>query len=201
VSLEGAIAESNQSAGTETATVATAPRRRSPMLLILLVTIPVLVLDQATKFFVKAHMSLYETIPIINHYVDLTYTQNPGAAFSMFAAYSPWFREAFLYSMSAAAIVVLTTMLIRAERISFTAVAFALILAGAAGNLVDRSIRGQVIDFIRVHYYDWNYPIFNVADSAISIGVVMILLATFFASDEQTPPSAESTPAFDASAT
>jgi signal peptidase II len=191
VSLEGVVAESNQAPVTELATVATVPPRRSPLLLLLLVTIPVLVLDQVTKLIVQAHMSLYQTIPLINHYLDITYTQNPGAAFSMFAAYSPWFREAFLFSMSAAAIVVLITMLIRAERISFSAVAFALILAGALGNLTDRTIRGQVIDFIRVHYYDWNYPIFNVADSAITIGVVMILLTTFLAADEQKAAPAE----------
>jgi signal peptidase II len=191
VSLEGVVAESNQAQVAETATVAIAPPRRSPLLLLLLVTFPVLVVDQATKLAVQGHMSLYQTIPLISHYLDLTYTQNPGAAFSMFAAYSPWFREAFLYSMSAAAIVVLITLLARAARISFTSVAFSLILAGALGNLIDRTIRGQVIDFIRVHYYDWNYPIFNVADSAISIGVLMILLATFFAADEQKAPPAE----------
>ncbi|MDO8433562.1 MAG: signal peptidase II [Candidatus Binatus sp.] len=191
MSLEGAIAESDQSAVSANVAVATAPPRRSPMLLLILVTIPVLALDQASKLFVKAHMSLYQTIPLINHYVDLTYTQNPGAAFSMFAAYSPWFREAFLFSMSAAAIVVLLAMLIRAERISITSIAFALILAGAAGNLIDRSVHGQVIDFIRLHYYDWSYPIFNVADSAISIGVVMIVLATFFARDDEKLPAAD----------
>ena len=57
------------------------------------------------------------------------------------------------------------------------------------GNLIDRAIRGRVIDFMRAHYYDLNYPIFNVADSAISIGVALIVLATFFGSDDEPQPS------------
>ncbi len=185
VSVEGVVAESNQSA--MSTAVAAAPPRKPPILLLVLITIPVLVLDQITKLFVKAHMSLYETIPVVRNYIDITYTQNPGAAFSMFAGYAPWFRAAFLFSMSAAAIVVLVVLLVRSDRISVTSIAFALILAGAAGNLIDRSIRGEVIDFIRLHYYDLSYPIFNVADSAISIGVTLIVLATLFGRDDKDP--------------
>jgi signal peptidase II len=83
--------------------------------------------------------------------------------------------------------VVLVVLLVRSDRISVTSIAFALILAGAAGNLIDRSIRGEVIDFIRLHYYDLSYPIFNVADSAISIGVTLIVLATLFGRDDKDP--------------
>ena len=72
---------------------------------------------------------------------------------------------------------------------SINSVAFALILGGATGNLIDRAVRGgRVIDFMRAHYYDLNYPIFNVADSAISIGVALIILAAFFGSDDEPGP-------------
>jgi signal peptidase II len=94
--------------------------------------------------------------------------------------------------MACAAIVVLAVMIVRADRISISSVAFALILGGAIGNLIDRAIRGRVIDFMRAHYYDLNYPIFNVADSAISIGVALIILTAFFGSDEE-PKSNPST--------
>jgi signal peptidase II len=58
-------------------------------------------------------------------------------------------------------------------------------MGGAMGNLIDRAVRGRVIDFMRAHYYDLNYPIFNVADSAISIGVALIILTAFFGSDDE----------------
>jgi signal peptidase II len=169
---------------TETAAAmsASTPAPRSPLLrLICLITIPVLALDQLSKMAVRERMDLYQSIPLIPHYLDLTYTLNPGAAFSLFTGLPPWFRLAFLVGMNLSAIVVLTVLLARSERVDFNTVAFALIIAGAAGNVIDRGIRGEVIDFIRVHYYGWNYPIFNVADSAISIGVALILIASFFA--------------------
>jgi len=154
-------------------------RRRSPLFaMLVLVSLPVLVLDQATKLFVSSHMDLFESIPVIPNWIDITYTRNPGAAFSMFTNLPEWFREAFLVTLSLAAIVVLIVLIARSDGFTLTTFAFALILAGAGGNLIDRGLRGQVIDFIRVHYYDWNYPIFNVADSAISIGVALIILGT-----------------------
>ncbi len=164
-------------------------RRPSPLLrLLAMVTIPIIVLDQATKLFVKSHMALYETIPIVRNYLDITYTLNPGAAFSILANASPMFREGLLVFLAAVAIVVLIVILARSERISVTSVAFAMILAGASGNLIDRAVRGgRVIDFIRAHYYDANFPIFNVADSAITIGVALVILASFFEVDGESP--------------
>ncbi|MFZ0680574.1 signal peptidase II [Candidatus Binatus sp.] len=168
---------------------ASAPPRRPFLFLLGAITIPVIILDQATKLFVQAHMALYESIAIIPNYLDITYTQNPGAAFSMLADAPPWVRKAFLLTMACAAIVVLLFIIVRAESVSLTSVSCALILGGASGNLIDRAIRGRVIDFMRAHYYDLNYPIFNVADSAISIGVVLILLVTIFGRDHEPQPS------------
>jgi signal peptidase II len=164
------------------------PPRRPFLFLFGAVTIPIIILDQATKLFVQAHMALYESIALIPNYLDITYTLNPGAAFSMLADAPPWVRKAFLLSMACAAIIVLAVLIVRSERISITSVAFAMVLGGAAGNLIDRAIRGRVIDFMRAHYYDLNYPVFNVADSAISIGVVLIILASFFGHDDEPKP-------------
>jgi signal peptidase II len=182
--LAGALA--GREAGSESN--ATAPPRRPFLFLLCAITIPVILLDQATKLFVQAHMALYESIAIIPNYLDITYTQNPGAAFSMLADASSWVRAAFLLTMACAAIVVLIVLIVRAENLSVTSVSCALILGGATGNLIDRVLRGRVVDFVRVHYYDLNYPIFNVADSAISIGVVLILLMTFFGRDPEPQP-------------
>ncbi|MFZ1890112.1 MAG: signal peptidase II [Candidatus Binataceae bacterium] len=172
----------------------TAARSRLGVIAILLglVTVPIIALDQASKLYVAGHMALYESIPVIPNWFDITYTRNPGAAFSMFVAMAPWIRGAMLLALSVAAIIVLLVLIARSRRIDINSVAFALILAGAAGNLIDRAVRGQVIDFIRVHYYDLNYPVFNIADSAISIGVVLVILATLVTSPEQ---SGESRPA------
>jgi signal peptidase II len=177
-------------AGSESTT--SAPPRRPFLFLLGAITIPVILLDQATKLFVQAHMALYESIAIIPNYLDITYTLNPGAAFSMLADAPPWVREAFLLTMACAAIVVLAVLIVRSERVSITSVAFALIMGGAMGNLIDRAIRGRVIDFMRAHYYDLNYPIFNVADSAITIGVAMIVLTAFFGSDDEPKPNSPS---------
>ena len=130
-------------------------------------------------------MWLYESIPIIPNYLDITYTLNPGAAFSMLADSPPWVRKAFLLTMAIAAIAVLTVLVVRSERISINSIAFALILGGAAGNLMDRALRGRVVDFVRVHYFDLNYPVFNVADSAITIGVTLIIAAALFGRDDE----------------
>jgi signal peptidase II len=161
-------------------------RRRNPLpVLIGLVALPVLLLDQATKLYVSSHMELLESIPIIPHWLDLTYTRNSGAAFSMFANLPGWFRGAFLMTLSIVAIIVLLILIARSDGLSVTTFSLALIMAGAAGNLIDRLLRGQVVDFIRVHYYDWNYPIFNVADSAITIGVALLLLMSLRSQDKQ----------------
>ena len=178
---------SGREAGSESTTAA--PPRRPFLFLLGTITIPVILLDQATKLFVQAHMALYESIAIIPNYLDITYTLNPGAAFSMLADAPVWVRTMFLLSMACAAIVVLTVMIVRAERVSISSVASALILGGAIGNLIDRAIRGRVIDFLRAHYYDLNYPIFNVADSAISIGVALIILTAFFGRDDERKPN------------
>jgi len=166
--------------------VTTQRRHRSPLFPLLgLVTIPILILDQASKLYVSAHMSLYESIPVIPNWFDITYTRNPGAAFSMFTNLPAWFRGAFLATLASVAIVVLIVLIARSDGVNLTSFSYALILAGAGGNLFDRVVRGwQVIDFLRVHYYDLNYPVFNVADSSISVGVTVVLLASLFTKEK-----------------
>jgi signal peptidase II len=166
------------------------PPRKPFLLLLATITIPIVFLDQVTKMYVQAHMALYESIALIPNYLDITYTLNPGAAFSMLANAPPWLRLTFLLSMSTTMSIVLLVLLARSDRVSIYSVAFAVVLGGAVGNLIDRALRGgHVIDFMRAHYYDLNYPIFNVADSAVSIGVVLIILASFFSHEDDPKPS------------
>jgi signal peptidase II len=143
------------------------------------ITVPVVGLDQLTKLYIASHFSLYGTRAIIPNWLDLTYTLNPGAAFSLFATMPAAVREVLFLVLSGTAVIVLLVLLARRSASTASQVGFALILGGTVGNLIDRIIRGQVVDFIYFHHDSFNYPVFNVADSAITIGVATVLLASY----------------------
>lgn len=160
----------------------TAPRPRSWATLwapLALVTTPVVVLDQWSKLYVRANFALYHTRPIVPGWLDLTYTLNPGAAFSLFATMPPGFRHIFFISLSIIATVVLVTLMGRRTTTMLSSIAFALILGGTIGNLIDRIARGLVTDFIWFHHLSFSYPVFNLADSSITVGVALILLLSW----------------------
>ena len=96
---------------------------RAFAMLVGLITIPLIAIDQLSKIYISTHMSMYESIPIIPNWFDITYTQNPGAAFSMFANFPPIFRTVFLFALSAIAIVVLLAMIAQTQEISVTSIA------------------------------------------------------------------------------
>ena len=145
---------------------------------LLLITLPVLVLDQVTKTLIRNHLRLSDDIVLIPHWLDITYALNPGAAFSLLTNAPPWVHHWFLIGLSGGAIVVLVILLWQNSHPGVINTALALILAGACGNLIDRLSRGMVTDFILMHYYSHDYPIFNVADSAITIGVGLLLISS-----------------------
>jgi signal peptidase II len=160
---------------------AVASRAPSHAAMLVLVALPVLGIDQLSKYLVSAHIELYRSIPLIPGWLDLTYTLNPGAAFSLFATMPPAFRHVFFISLSVVAAVVLTVLIVRRGTARLSAFAFALILGGALGNLIDRLARGVVTDFIYFHHASFSYPVFNIADSAITIGVAILMVSTLFA--------------------
>ena len=135
----------------------------------------VILLDQATKLAVDASMRLYETIELIPFF-QLTYLRNQGAAFSFLSQAGGWQRWFFI-GLSIVASVAISTWLKRLppDR-RWEAASWALVLGGALGNLIDRIAYGYVIDFFDVFYRNWHWPAFNVADSAITIGVAMLLI-------------------------
>jgi signal peptidase II len=152
------------------------------------VTAPVVALDQWSKLYVRAHFALYHTRPIIPGWLDLTYTLNPGAAFSLFATMPPGFRHVFFISLSIVATVVLVTLMARRTTTMLSSIAFALILGGTIGNLIDRVARGLVTDFIWFHHLSFSYPVFNLADSSITIGVGLILLLSWLSPSDSDSP-------------
>jgi signal peptidase II len=137
----------------------------------------VVLLDQATKFWVHKSMALYQSIEVIPHFANLTYIRNPGAAFSFLAESRPSLRMTFLVVVAIAAIacIVFLLKITRSDRRSFT-VGLSLILGGAVGNLIDRLRLGEVADFIDLYWNRFHWPAFNLADSAITIGVILLLI-------------------------
>ncbi|MGY6277454.1 signal peptidase II [Methylomonas sp. MgM2] len=148
------------------------------MLKWLWISLLVLILDQASKLAIDASMQLYESIPVMP-YFNLTYAHNTGAAFSFLAQAGGWQRWLF----AGLAIVmsgIIAVWLMRLEKHeTLMAIALSMILGGAIGNLIDRVAYGYVIDFLDVYYKHWHWPAFNIADSAICIGVGLILLESF----------------------
>lgn len=143
------------------------------------ITVVVLLLDQGTKLLADSSMALYDPIELLPS-LALTKAYNTGAAFSFLGDASGWQRWFF----SGLAVVVCGVLLVWLRRLHArewrTALALALILGGAIGNLIDRLLYGHVIDFIDVYYKTWHWPTFNIADSAISIGAALLVLDALF---------------------
>lgn len=130
-------------------------------------------LDQISKWLILQTLALYQTIPVFPGF-DLTLQYNKGAAFSFLAQEPGWQRWFFisLAAIMSLAIVLWLTRLSNKEKVE--GLGLALILGGAVGNLIDRVLFGHVVDFILLYYKDWQYPAFNIADSAICVGVVLL---------------------------
>ncbi|MDB3972408.1 signal peptidase II [Candidatus Thioglobus sp.] len=134
--------------------------------------------DQLTKMMVLGSLKLYESIEITSFF-SLTHVHNYGAAFSFLADEDGW-QQYFLVSISAiASIAIILWMSKTSTNQPYKLIALSLILSGAIGNLIDRAVFGFVIDFINLHYQDFYWPVFNVADTAITLGVILLLLVDF----------------------
>lgn len=135
-------------------------------------TAVVMLVDQVTKQLVVKHMALYETVPLFPH-LNLTSLRNTGAAFSMFSESSP---IVFVLIGVAVSIGILMWMRRNPQGQTRVAIALALIMGGALGNVIDRVTRGHVVDFVDFYWGTWHFAAFNVADAAISIGAALMVL-------------------------
>ncbi len=143
----------------------------------LLLALLVLVLDQASKAWVMVVFQPYEVVPVLPVF-NLTLVFNEGAAFSFLSKAGGW-QRGFFIGLSSVISVGLLVWLLRlktSERLS--GFSLALILGGALGNLVDRVRLGRVTDFLDFHWQGWHWPAFNLADSAITLGVMLMLLVS-----------------------
>ncbi len=149
-----------------------------------------LLLDQLTKVWIQNSFRLYEMKAIIPGFFDFYYVFNTGAAFGILSKTSPAFRIPFFIGISILAIGIILYLFHKQEESEIMApLALSLVLGGALGNLIDRIRLGKVVDFLLVHYKDFRWPAFNVADIAITVGVALLILRMFFFTENQPPES------------
>lgn len=139
------------------------------------VVLSVLAVDQVSKQLAERFLGLWQPLPVLP-VVSLTLGYNTGAAFSFLGTAGGWQRALFVAVGVVASVVIVIWLRRLPGDERWSCWALSLILGGALGNLIDRLVHGHVIDFIHLHYDRWHYPVFNIADSAITVGVVMVLI-------------------------
>jgi len=141
----------------------------------------IIILDQLVKIYVDKTMHLYQSIEVLENFFHITYIRNKGAAFGILSGANESLRVPFFLTVSAIAVVVIIyTIYTYREESPLFPFAMAMILGGAIGNVIDRIRLGEVIDYIDVHWYTHHWPAFNVADSAITAGVVLLIISMLF---------------------
>ena len=147
-----------------------------------LIALLVVLLDRATKWTVAKDISLHDGIQVIPGFFRITHVENRGAAFGLFADSPAQWKIAMLVLFSIVALVVVTALLWRnSHAMTTTGIGLALILGGAVGNLWDRLLNGRVVDFLLFYIGRYQWPAFNVADSAIVCGAGLLAIEILFA--------------------
>lgn len=158
------------------------------LIIFILGAVVVVALDQFTKTAITSGFYRNEARPIIDGFFNLVYVMNPGAAFSFMAGASATFRYIFFCGITAVAIVLILYYLLKSKPKSLLIVtSLTLIFAGAIGNLIDRIRYGAVVDFLDFYISNLHWPAFNVADSAISVGAVLMIWEMILNSKKRNP--------------
>lgn len=140
----------------------------------LIIAVTVLILDQVTKFLISTNMVLFEDIPVISGFFHITYVQNTGMAWSMLSG-----QQILLSLAAAVAIGVMLWVLITRKPGILVRISLGLMIGGAAGNLIDRLLLNHVRDFLNFYIFGYDFPVFNIADVALCIGVAFLILDSF----------------------
>ena len=141
----------------------------------------IIIADQISKFAVMRCLKLHESVPVITGFFDLIHVRNKGMAFGLLNRPDINFGFYMLVAASIGAIVLLTVWFINLKKSdNFTVLTLSLILGGAVGNLIDRLRFREVVDFIDIYVGQYHWPAFNVADSAITIGALLLAFTMFF---------------------
>ena len=152
----------------------------------LLISVAALVLDRITKWQVQRRIELHDSISVIPGFFRLAHLENPGAAFGIFADTPTPLKLGLLIALSTIALVVVSILLWKSSHaLSSTSIGLALILGGAIGNLWDRLLHHHVTDFLLFYYHQYEWPAFNLADSAIVVGASLLVLDLLFSKSPQ----------------
>lgn len=147
----------------------------------LFLSIMIVAADQLSKFFIVSNMQLGDSIKIIDGFLYITHTRNTGAAWGIFGEHTE-----YLAIFSVVATIALIVLLLYIKR-ACGAFSLALIIGGAVGNAIDRIRLGWVVDFIDAYIFGYDFPAFNVADSAITVGVFLLIIYMLFIHREMSP--------------
>ncbi|HON59427.1 MAG TPA: signal peptidase II [Smithella sp.] len=149
---------------------------RKNILILVIGAAVVVAVDQITKSAVVSRFFLHESYPVISGFFNLVYVLNPGAAFGFLARASETFRLFFFVGITATVILMILFYIVKSQADNtLNVVCMTLIFSGAVGNLVDRVRFGAVVDFLDFYIHTWHWPAFNVADTAITTGAVLMI--------------------------
>ena len=157
--------------------------------------IAIVAIDQLTKALVRSMLPLHSSVTVIPGFFDLTHVRNSGAAFGILNAVDFPFKTGVIALIATAALVGVGLYASTLAHHQLAArIGLALIIGGAAGNLIDRIVAGSVVDFVDVYWRTWHFWAFNVADSAITIGVAVMILDMLFTREHHDAPEHRSEP-------
>lgn len=141
-----------------------------------IIALCVIIIDQMTKWLIVKNMELHESIPIIDNFFAITSHRNKGAAWGILQG-----QMTFFYIVTIIVVIGIVYMLHKhGKENKLFAFSLSIILGGAIGNFIDRIFRKEVVDFLDFMIFSYDFPIFNVADSALTVGVILIIIATIF---------------------
>ncbi len=158
----------------------------NPRLTPFLYALAIFIADRATKFWIDTRVNSFDIVPVIPGFFNLIHSENRGMAFSLLADAAPGLRSIVLIGVSIVVLGFVLTMLWQAAA-RLQRVALTLVLGGALGNLYDRIMRGSVTDFLDLYLGDSHWPTFNVADSAITIGALLLAFDLFAGKRKHVP--------------
>lgn len=148
---------------------------------LLIITLLILILDQWTKYLVQKRLHLFQSIEVIKGFFNLVHVRNKGGAFGIFGgAKGELFSNLFIVVSLVAIGVILYFFMKIKEREKSLLFSLSLVLSGAIGNLIDRFFYGEVVDFLDFHLFSYHWPAFNIADSAITIGIGLMAFKLVF---------------------
>jgi signal peptidase II len=138
----------------------------------------VVIVDRITKLYIEHNFAPWDMKPVIAGFFNIVHAENPGAAFGFLSESTSQLRSVFLVGVSLAVMAIIGTMLFRpgVKKSTLLEIALALVFGGAAGNMYDRLFRGTVTDFLQFFFGNYEFPSFNAADSAITVGACLLII-------------------------